>query len=146
MFVATMLERKGRDIITVSAQSTLSQAISVLTERGIGAVVVLDDDGSLAGILSERDIIQRLAKHGADAMEMKVDDCMTRNVITCREDDSVNGIMTMMNNGRFRHMPVVDKDNKMVGLISVGDVVKNRMEEVMRDTEDMKRYIVEGHF
>lgn len=140
MNVKTILAAKGGDVVRIEPGATLSQAATLLAERRIGAVVILGAGGRLAGILSERDIVRAVAENGAAALQTPVSQVMTRNVATCTGSDNVASIMERMTKGRFRHMPVVEKD-RLVGLISIGDVVKNRVEEVEAESEAMRDYI-----
>jgi CBS domain-containing protein len=138
--VKSILAAKGGDIISIEPTADLASAAKLLSAHRIGAVIIRGAGGRLSGILSERDIVRALAEHGADALTLPVGQVMTRNVATCVPDDTVASIMERMTEGKFRHMPVVDKD-KLVGLISIGDVVKQRVEEVERESEAMRDYI-----
>lgn len=139
MTIALILKDKGRDVETVSSDTTLQDVVAILAAKKIGAVVVLKD-GSVCGIASERDVVRDLAKHGTDALTSKVDACMTAKVVSCREEDTIDAVMEKMTEGRFRHMPVIES-GELVGLISIGDVVKRKIQQAERDTEEMKRYI-----
>jgi CBS domain-containing protein len=112
----------------------------LLSAHRIGAVVILGAGGRLAGILSERDIVRALSEHGAAALDLTVGQVMTRNVATCADDESVASIMERMTAGKFRHMPVIS-DGQLTGLISIGDVVKHRVEEIESESEAMRDYI-----
>jgi CBS domain-containing protein len=130
----------GGDIICIEPTADLSAAVKTLANHRIGAVVIRGAGGRLAGILSERDIVRAFAKHGASALDLPVGQVMTREVETCGEDETVAGIMERMTAGKFRHMPVIS-NGKLVGLVSIGDVVKERVEEIERETEAMRDYI-----
>ncbi len=130
----------GGDVVCIEPAADLAAAAKLLTTHRIGAVVIRGAGGRLAGILSERDIMRALSQHGADALALPVGQVMTRDIETCGEDDTVASIMERMTAGRFRHMPVVSK-GKLVGLISIGDVVKQRVDEVERESEAMRDYI-----
>ena len=130
----------GGDIVCIEPTADLSAAAKTLASHRIGAVVIRGAGGRLAGILSERDIVRALAKHGAAALDLPVGQVMTREVETCGEDETVAGIMERMTAGKFRHMPVIS-NGKLVGLVSIGDVVKERVEEIERETEAMRDYI-----
>jgi len=119
---------------------TFPEAIKLLAERRIGAVVVLGADHRIVGILSERDIVRALAEHGPTALNKPVSQVMTRDVKTCTEDDTVEGLMGRMTTGKFRHMPVVQQ-GKLVGIVSIGDVVKNRVEEIEHEAATLRDYI-----
>ena len=130
----------GGDVVCIEPTADLAAAAKLLTTHRIGAVVIRGAGGRLAGILSERDIMRALSQHGADALTLPVGQAMTRDVETCGEDDTVASIMERMTVGKFRHMPVIVK-GKLAGLISIGDVVKQRVEEVERESEAMRDYI-----
>ena len=143
MNVKTILAAKknlGGDIVGIEPTATLSAAAQVLARHRIGALVIRGAGGRLAGILSERDIVRALAEHGAAALGLPVGQTMTREVETCGEDDTVAAIMERMTTGKFRHMPVL-RNGKLAGLISIGDVVKQRVEEIERESEAMRDYI-----
>lgn len=140
MNVKAILEGKGRAVETVSPNDKLSAAVAKLAERRIGAVVVTNGDRKIAGILSERDIVRVLGKHGAAGLDQSVRDVMTAKVKTCNETHTINQVMEIMTQGRFRHLPV-EKNGQLDGIISIGDVVKKRIEEVEREAEEIKQYI-----
>jgi CBS domain-containing protein len=140
MNVKTILAAKGGTVISIEPTATLATAAKLMTAHHVGSVVVRGAGGRLAGILSERDIVRALAEQGAAALELPVGQVMTRNVTTCSENDSCASIMERMTVGKFRHIPVLDKD-RLVGLISIGDVVKQRVEEIERESEAMRDYI-----
>ncbi len=127
-------------MITIRGAATIAEAAAMLKKERIGAVVVTDDDGKLEGILSERDIVRGLPTFGANLMEKPVADAMTREVITCSPEDSLDQVMRQMSQGRFRHVPVLD-DGALAGIISIGDVVKNRLQELEAETEQLQSYI-----
>lgn len=140
MNVKAILEGKGRAVETVSPNDKLSAAVAKLAERRIGAVVVTNGDRKIAGILSERDIVRVLGKHGSAALDQTVREVMTAKVKTCNETHTINQVMEIMTQGRFRHLPV-EKNGQLDGIISIGDVVKKRIEEVEREAEEIKQYI-----
>ena len=140
MTVKAILSRKGGDVVTIAPTATLSAAVKLLAERRIGALVVTGPDNRVAGILSERDIVRTLAERGPGALEDNVAAVMTRKVTTCTEVDTIVFIMERMTAGKFRHLPVVDQ-GKLVGVISIGDVVKYRIEEVQHDADALREYI-----
>ena len=127
MTVRAILDSKGRQIQSVEPDARLAAAIKVLSERKIGAVLVMSK-GQIEGILSERDIVRVLGERGAVVLDEPVSAVMTRKVVSCRQSDTVSGIMEMMTSGKFRHLPVVE-DGRVVGLISIGDIVKWRVKE-----------------
>ena len=140
MKVKDILAGKGSDVVGIEPAAALQSAATLLAQKKIGAVVIRGAGGRLAGILSERDIVRAVAKQGPAALDLSVAQAMTREVITCTEDDTCAEIMERMTSGKFRHLPVL-RDNALVGLISIGDVVKQRVEEIERETEAMRDYI-----
>jgi CBS domain-containing protein len=140
MNVSAILKAKGREIETAPLDATLKEITDVLAKRRIGAIVVIDADKRVQGIISERDIIRVLAKSGADVLASPVSSVMTRNVISCGENDTLDQIMAAMTTGRFRHLPVL-KDGKLAGIISIGDVVKYHISEVEMEATAMREYI-----
>ena len=143
MFVSDILSQKGGLVFTVTPGTSVAQLAQQLSARRIGSVLVLDGEGSVAGIVSERDLVRALASHGAKAMELEARQVMTRDVVTCDPDDSIDQVMQTMTRGRFRHLPVV-RHGELLGLVSIGDVVKARLEEAKYETEALKAYIVAG--
>ena len=143
MFVSDILAQKGGLVFTVTPGTSVAQLSQQLSTRRIGSVLVLDGEGSVAGIVSERDLVRALASHGAKAMELEARQVMTRDVVTCDPDDSIDQVMQTMTSGRFRHLPVV-RHGELLGLVSIGDVVKARLEETKYETEALKAYIVAG--
>jgi CBS domain-containing protein len=139
MTVRAILDSKGHQVLNVGPDDKLAAAIKILGEKRIGAVVVMKD-GRIEGILSERDIVRVLSERGASVLEEPVSVVMTRKVVSCREKDTVAGIMEMMTLGKFRHLPVVE-DGRVVGLISIGDIVKHRVQEYEREQEALREYI-----
>jgi CBS domain-containing protein len=140
MIVAQMLKGKGGGIITVKPDDTVARAAGLLADNRIGAVVVSTDGKIIAGILSERDIVRELARRGADVLVAPVSQLMTAKVVTCRLNDSVNEIMAMMSQGRFRHLPVAEY-GELVGIVSIGDVVKARVSEIEGEANALREYI-----
>jgi CBS domain-containing protein len=143
MFVSDILAQKGGLVFTVTPGTSVAQLSQQLSARRIGSMLVLDVEGSVAGIVSERDLVRALASHGAKAMELEARQVMTRDVVTCDPDDSIDQVMQTMTSGRFRHLPVVRR-GELLGLVSIGDVVKARLEEAKHETEALKAYIVAG--
>jgi CBS domain-containing protein len=139
MTVRAILDSKGHQIESVEPDARLSAAIRTLAERKIGAVLVLSQ-GRIEGILSERDIVRALGERGAAVLDEPVSAVMTRKVVSCRQADTVAAIMEMMTSGKFRHLPVVE-DDRVVGLISIGDIVKWRVGEYEAEQEALREYI-----
>ena len=141
MNVRDMLAQKGDKVATVQPDATIETAVRKLKLEGVGALVVSKDDQTVAGIISERDIVRGLTDHGGALLSMKVSELMTQSVKTCAPDDKIQDIMSEMTRSRFRHLPVI-ADGKMCGIISIGDVVKNRLEELETETHVLRDYIV----
>jgi CBS domain-containing protein len=141
MTVSTILAGKGREVATIEPNATLADAVRLLAEKRIGATVVLGADRRVVGILSERDIVRVLAERGAAVLNEPVSQTMTRKVSTCNENETVVQIMERMTDGKFRHVPVVDQ-GQLVGIISIGDVVKHRLHEMERESAAMRDYIL----
>lgn len=143
MTVANILNAKGREVTTARRKDTLAGIARTLSEQRIGSIVIVDDKGRLAGIVSERDVVRAIAEHGAGVLEEPVEKHMTHDVVTCSESDTIRELMSAMTVGRFRHMPVVN-DGRVVGIISIGDVVKQRIAEAEFEAEAMRAYIATG--
>ena len=140
MTVKAILEQKGHQVVTHGPNEKLAVAIQMLYENRIGALVITNGDRKIVGILSERDVVHCLAKDGAAALERTVREIMTPKVNICNENHTINEIMGIMTQGRFRHLPV-EKNGHLDGIISIGDVVKERIEEVEREAEEIRTYI-----
>jgi CBS domain-containing protein len=140
MTVKAVLARKGTHVTTIEPAANVAAAIKVLGEQRIGALVITGPDQRVIGILSERDIVRALAEHGAQALDRPVSEMMTRKVVTCVERDTLRDLMEQMTAGKFRHVPVVEQ-GRLVGIISIGDVVKSRVEEMEHDAEALQDYI-----
>jgi CBS domain-containing protein len=140
MTVAAILSTKSADIATAQPHRTLAEIAAVLAEKRIGAILVTGHDGGLKGIISERDIVRAIAAKGGAALEDAVSSHMTAKVVTCGRDDLIAQVMEAMTKGRFRHMPVVD-NGKLVGIISIGDVVKHRIAETVAESQSLRDYI-----
>jgi CBS domain-containing protein len=140
MDVNTILRNKGREVATIHSGATIERAVALLRTRGIGALVVSDDGESVDGIISERDIVEALAQHGGDLLTMRVDEVMTRTVVTCEPEDSVAELMAEMTNRRIRHFPVMD-DGRLFGIVSIGDLVKSRLDEIEYEAHSMRSFI-----
>ncbi len=140
MNVAGILKEKGGAVETAGPGTLLIDVVQTLSNLRIGALVIEGDDGAIAGILSERDVVRAVAQHGANALHSTAAEFMTSPVVTCGTEETVSGLMAIMTENRFRHLPVVD-DGKLAGIISIGDVVKKRIAEAEFEAEEMKRYI-----
>ena len=140
MKVEQILQSKGTDVYSIGADQTIADAVSVLNSKNIGAVVVQGADGDAVGILSERDVVRRLGARGAEALNEKVSVCMTAKPFTCSPSDDVDHLMNEMTNKRIRHLPVKN-GTKLVGVVSIGDVVKRKIEQAEQEAEALKEYI-----
>ncbi|HRF08411.1 MAG TPA: CBS domain-containing protein [Xanthobacteraceae bacterium] len=140
MTVRKILNLKGSDVLTIAPEQKLHDAIAMLTKYRIGALIVTDNNGAVAGILSERDIVHLLSNKDNNRFDNTVSSAMTSAVKSCKPDDTIQQIMQVMTAGRFRHMPVID-NGRLTGVISIGDVVKHRLEEMEQESEHLKQYI-----
>lgn len=140
MTVRKILNLKGSDVLTIAPDRKLLEAIALLTKHRIGALVVTGNSREVVGIISERDIVRLLSNADNNRFENTVASAMTKEVKTCKPEDTIQRVMQVMTAGRFRHMPVVE-NGKLAGVISIGDVVKLRLEEMERESEHLKEYI-----
>jgi len=140
MTVKAVLSRKGTSVTTIEPIATLAAAVKTLAEKRIGAIVVTGAEARVVGIISERDIVRALSQHGADALSRPVAEVMTRNVVTCSESDTIANLMERMTEGKFRHIPVVEQ-GRLAGIVSIGDIVKRRVEELENDGAALQDYI-----
>ncbi|HTQ14572.1 MAG TPA: CBS domain-containing protein [Rhizomicrobium sp.] len=140
MLVSHILRNKGRDVVTVSSEATLSEAARLLARKHIGAVVVRGADGAVKGILSERDIVQAVAEASVAALAHSVARHMTTAIETCGESDSIDDLMELMTHRRFRHVPVMDGE-RLAGIVSIGDIVKTRIAETEQEASALRQYI-----
>ncbi len=140
MSVSHILRAKGSGTITAKSTDKVRSIAQTLAEKRIGAIVIVNAQGSIEGIVSERDVVRCIAKDGAGGLDLTVAQVMTSKVKTCSESDSEIELMALMTENRIRHLPVV-KDKKLIGMISIGDVVKYRIEAIEREANDMKAYI-----
>jgi CBS domain-containing protein len=143
MNVAAILKMKGRGVVTVKAEASLLEIASLLESHGIGCVVVEGDDGKVAGIVSERDLVKAIGRSGAKVLKDPVSDYMTKAVVTAREADTIDRLMSEMTSHRFRHMPIVER-GRLIGIVSIGDVVKMRIAEAEMEAAAMREYISTG--
>jgi CBS domain-containing protein len=141
MQVRHILRDKGRDIVTIDSDASLADAARLLSEKRIGALVVMGAGGALAGIISERDLVRAVASGGGAALKDSVARHMTRAPHTCGEGDTVELVMEVMTRGRFRHVPVLDEGEQLCGMVSIGDVVKTRIDETVREAAALRDYI-----
>jgi CBS domain-containing protein len=142
MRIADVLRNKGSAVATVSPDTTVTELLAGLAERNIGAMVVVAPDG-VQGIVSERDVVRRLNELGAGVLALPVSEIMTSIVVTCGPGDSIDSLSGLMTNNRVRHVPVID-DGELAGIVSIGDVVKTRMEELEAEQKQLHAYITQG--
>ena len=140
MYVKTILDEKGRNVVTGGPQLTVRQAAVYLHENHIGAIVIVDRNDRISGILTERDIVAAIARNGADCLDKPISSIMWGNVHRCDEEQSVDELMEMMSKLRARHIPV-EKDGRLVGIISIGDVVKSHIRAIKHEADAIKAYI-----
>jgi CBS domain-containing protein len=143
MNVAAILKMKGKGVFTASADTSLLEIAKLLEQHGIGCIVVDGDDGKVMGIVSERDVVRAIGRSGTKVLKEPVSTYMTRSVVTAREADTIDQLMSEMTTHRFRHMPVIER-GKLIGLVSIGDVVKMRIAEAEMEAAAMREYIATG--
>jgi CBS domain-containing protein len=141
--VLDVLKHKGYSVVTVVPDQAIASAVDVLNRNRIGAAPVADQDGRLVGIISERDVIRGLADYGDEVLRLPVDRLMTREVVTCSLEDSIIGLMEVMTNQRIRHLPVLE-NGRLHGIVSIGDVVKQRLAEAQFELDELRRFITQG--
>ena len=140
MYVETILQSKGSEVYTLPDSGRLADAVAALNQHNIGALVITGGNGRIIGILSERDIVRRLGNDPSGALDLAIADCMSRDIVTCTRDTTIADVMELMTHHRIRHMPVVDGE-ALAGIISIGDVVKRKIEETEQEAAALKEYI-----
>lgn len=143
MRISDILRHKGDAVVTIRSDATVADLLDLLDEHRIGAVVVSDDDGVVSGIVSERDVVVHLHRHPTDLGAVPVRELMTSAPITCTPDDDVEGLARTMTEGRFRHLPVL-VDGKLAGIVSIGDVVKQRLDQLQHERDELVSYVQQG--
>lgn len=143
MTVASILAEKGGNVLTARAETLLADIVDTLAEKRIGAIVIITADGAVCGIVSERDIVREIANKGAAVLDQPASSCMTRKVVACGENDTIAQVMNTMTKHRFRHLPVI-AGGRLIGIVSIGDVVKRKIEQAERDAEELRNYIATG--
>lgn len=143
MRIADLLRKKGSAVATVTPETTVTTLLAGLADHNVGAMVVVAPDGSIAGIVSERDVVRRLHEHGPALLDGPVSEIMTKLVASCGPEDSVDQLSVLMTERRIRHVPVLD-NGRLAGIVSIGDVVKNRMEQLEQSQEQLQAYISQG--
>ena len=144
MNVEHILARKGREVKTIRPDVSVAEALRRLRAEGIGSLVVSENGTNLAGILSDRDILNAIADHGIDVLGESVRSVMTEKVFTCSRDARVSAIMALMTDRRIRHVPVVEEDGRLCGMISIGDVVKQRLDEIEGEADALREYVTKA--
>lgn len=140
MYVSTILKEKGRKVFTVTPEMTVRDVTQALAKNRVGAVVVTTPEKGIAGIVSERDIVRGLAEHGHAILDKPVSSLMTTHVTTCTPDATIQSMMAIMTSGHFRHVPVLE-NGVLTGIVSIGDVVKNRVEECLLEVDSLRSYV-----
>ena len=143
MRVADLLRSKGSQVATVPPRVSVTGLLEDLARHNVGAMVVADETGDVIGIVSERDVVRRLHERGAELLAVPVEEIMTTQVVTCTPNDGVDSLAAIMTERRIRHMPVID-DGRLVGIVSIGDVVKSRIQQLESDREQLESYIAQG--
>jgi CBS domain-containing protein len=142
MRVKNILSSKGEHVAKVTSDDTIHTTLLLLKTQNIGALVVSDDGDTVIGIISERDLVRAMVEHGPRLLEMSVSQLMTRKVETCTPEDEIEDLMDKMTHGRFRHMPVT-VDGQLVGVVSIGDLVKHRVGELIDETKALREYVTD---
>ena len=147
MIVKSMLKTKARGsgIVTVAPQASIAEASRLLANHRIGALIAVDADERIVGILSERDIVRGLAQSDNVCTTARVADLMTSTVQTCHEDDSLEALMKVMTERRIRHLPVIDAAGRLCGMVTIGDVVKSRLDEMDTEVDNLRQYVSAAH-
>ena len=141
MNIESILAGKGREVRTIRPDSLIGDAVHRMRREQVGSLVVSENGASIAGIISDRGIRNALADQGVEVLQRLVEDVMTREVFTCSRGDSVGAIMAAMTERRIRHIPVVEEDGRLGGIVSIGDVVKHRLDEIQREADELREYI-----
>lgn len=141
MRISEVLRRKGHDVVTLTTEATIADVVAVLVQHGIGVTVIRDDDGTVAGIVSERDVIRHV--HGGGAPGQAVTTIMSSPVLTCAPADEIEQLAQVMTTERVRHLPVVE-DGELIGIVSIGDIVKQRLDELQHERDQLVNYVQAG--
>jgi CBS domain-containing protein len=144
MYVQSILAGKGDDVATIGPDATVREAVALLNERRVGALVVSTDGRRIDGILSERDVVRSMAAHASDVLDQSVSDLMTKQVTTCAPKDTIEQLMWLMTDQRIRHVPVADESGGLAGIVSIGDVVKHRLGQLESENQALYEYITHG--
>jgi CBS domain-containing protein len=144
MYVQSILAGKGDDVATIGPDATVREAVALLNERRVGALVVSTDGHRIDGILSERDVVRSMAVHASAVLDQSVADLMTRQVTTCAPKDTIEQLMWLMTDQRIRHVPVADEAGGLAGIVSIGDIVKHRLGQLESENQALYEYITQG--
>jgi CBS domain-containing protein len=144
MYVQSILAAKGDEVATITPDASVREAVALLNERRVGALVVSTDGRHIDGILSERDVVRSLGASAAGALDQSVADLMTRQVTTCAPKDTIEQLMWLMTDQRIRHLPVADESGQLAGIVSIGDVVKHRLGQLESENQALYEYITQG--
>lgn len=145
MRVSEILRSKGNNVITTTSRAMVNTTLHRLRIENVGALVVSDDRRHPDGIISERDIVRALSEHGCEVLHKEVRDVMTRHIETCKPDSKLTDVMATMTRRRFRHMPVISDTGELVGIVSIGDIVKHRLEELEMETQVLRDRVIGSH-
>ncbi len=143
MKIANIIAHKGPFVATINSSSNIAHLVDVLKRHNIGAVIVSDDGRHIVGIISERDVVRALATHTGEVSALTVADLMTKDVYTCTQEDTVEGLMQTMTEHKFRHVPVVDSEGALLAVVSIGDLVRHRLEELADERSALINYITQ---
>lgn len=143
MRIADILRRKGSEVVTIRSDATINDLLDLLNERGIGAVIVSDAEGEVTGIVSERDIVRQV--RDVVTRQDTVARIMTTKVVTCSPEQEIEELAHVMTENRFRHLPVLDEDGALVGIVSIGDVVKGRLDDLQYERDNLQAYVQSGN-
>jgi len=144
MIVTSILKAKARGagVVTISPDAKVTEAARLLAENRIGALIAIEAGERIVGILSERDIVRGVSERGNLCLGLSVRDLMTSQVVVCHEEDAISGLMQTMTSRRIRHLPVVDSDNRLIGIVTIGDLVKSRLDEADMEVDNLRHYVV----
>jgi CBS domain-containing protein len=141
MNIESILAAKGRAVRTISARTKVREAMALMTRQRMSALVVSEDGTTVDGIVSDRGVLHALVEQGTEVLDRTIGEIMTREVFTCSRGDSVGAVMAVMTQRRIRHIPVVEQDGKLCGIVSIGDVVKHHLDEIQHEAAEMREYI-----
>ncbi len=141
MHIESILTAKGSEVKTIKPDARVADAVQRMRNERVSALVVSEDGSTIAGIVSDRGIMNAIADDGIGVMERQIGSIMTQKVFTCQRGDRVASIMAMMTSRRIRHIPVVDGEGQLTGIVSIGDVVKHHLDEIQQEADGLRQYI-----